>query len=85
MANARECRSLRSDFNLRRSRRGLAPIPRMGDRRGMVADLAPPKEGRPARAILRSRQNPLPESVSRVNRGARTLLTMSVIFNWFGL
>ena len=85
MANAATGRSLRSEFHVRPARRAMARMPRVGDRRGLVADLAPPKERPPARGRFGSPPKLRNEPAKRVSKGAGTLLTMSVIFNWFGL
>ena len=86
MQSPADAPSLRTQFHHPRIRRHPdTRLPRVGDERGIVADLAPPAgkalAPRPARVSRLPRLAPKRKNRSR---GARTLLTMSVIFSWFG-
>ena len=87
MISAANCPSLRTEYQYRRGHpRQNARLPRQCDERGIVADLAPPAgkalARRPARFSRPPRLGPVRK---RGSTGARTLLTLSVIFSWFGL
>jgi len=87
MASAANCPSLRSGFHRRAGRPRLDErIPRIGAERGLVADLGPPAGKALARQPFRTRRLPdLGHPGKRGSPGARTLLTMSLIFSWFGV
>jgi hypothetical protein len=60
-------------------------MPRLGDERGIVADLAPLAGRSLAPGQHRDRRSPKKVPENKTNaRGARPLLTMSLIFSWFG-
>jgi len=87
METAGQERSLRSDYMDRpRYRRLARPLPRLGEERGLVADLAPPA----GRTLARKPKRTLALSYPRL-RGdskasrARALQSVSAIFSWFGL
>jgi hypothetical protein len=83
MATAAPSGSLRSEYNRRRGRSRLPARP--GEERGLTADLAPPAGKALAPVKARPVRLPRPAPARRVPGGARTLLTMSVVFSWFGL
>jgi hypothetical protein len=77
--------SLRTRFSVDAIYRRSAVLPRLGDERGLIADLAPATGGALARGV--PRRPPALRGAGRERRalGPRTVLTMSVIFSWFGL
>lgn len=86
MAFAATPGSLRSEYIRRRGISRLpARMPRPGEERGLTADLAPPAGKALAPVKARPVRIPRPAPERRVPSGARTLLTMSVIFSWFGV
>jgi len=85
MESAAGSPSLRLEYHRRGVSRLDARLPRLGEERGVVADLAPPAGRALAPRPRRMPRMPPKHPVERGSRGARTLLTMSVIFSWFGL
>jgi hypothetical protein len=87
MGSSMNCPSLRSECHRRRGFPRLdTRLPRLGEERGVIADLAPPAGKALARKPVRAGRLPQLGSASRRGfSGARTLLTMSAIFSWFGL
>lgn len=87
MASASNWISLRSEYHPVRGRLRLGSrLPRPGEERSLVADLAPTEGTALARKAVRPRRLPAPASTKkRGSPRARTLLTMSMIFSWFGL
>jgi hypothetical protein len=86
MASTAAFGSLRTEYVRRRGTSRLpGRLPRPGEERGLTADLSPPSGKALAHRPPRARPLPRLPSVRRSSPGARTLLTMSVIFSWFGL
>jgi hypothetical protein len=81
-------KSLRNQY-IAHSRKMAArtTLPRLGDERGIIADLAPPAGSALSRRPRgrRSRKPIFRPGPRPVSRGLRTVLTMSVVFSWFGL
>jgi hypothetical protein len=78
--------SLRSEYHRARGNSSsVRRLPRPGDERGIVGDLAPPMGTALAPRRARVRRFSRPAPIRRGPPGARTLLTLSVIFSWFGL
>jgi hypothetical protein len=86
MASTTAFGSLRTEY-VRRRCRSFSPrrLPRPGEERGLTADIAPPSGKALARRPARLRGLPRMPAPRRGSPGLRTLLTMSVIFAWFGL
>ena len=78
--------SLRTEFVRRgEALRVKGRLPRPGEELGLTADLAPPSGKPMARRPAKARRLPRLMPARRSSPDARTLLTMSVIFSWFGL